>query len=71
MKPYTESTQTDLGSTQSLYRAIFGLCRVYTEGFGVYIESTQTDQAFTQSLHRPIQGLHRVILQRPDLYRDL
>ena len=56
---YTESTQSNLGTTQSLHRAI----RIYTE-------STQSAFGSTQSLHRVNQvytestqsdaGLHRI-----------
>ena len=60
LEVYTESTQKNSGSIQSLHRVIWGLHRVYTEQFLVYTESTQSDLQSTQSLYRAIQVQNRV-----------
>ena len=62
MQIYTESTQSDFRSTQSLHRAISGLQslhRVYTEQY-----------RYTQSLHRMILGLWKLYLNPESLPVD-
>ena len=66
----TESTQSDLRSTQSLHRGM----RTYKSlhrAIQTYRESTQTDSVSTQSLHRAIHPQRTVRWSKQSVHRTM